>query len=290
MPKQIIPEEIMIHLLDGSTDGIWKIKLEGWDVLAYKIPKDELNNFNELDENPGLYFLLSPPVTSSNGKPCVYVGIAEQNSVKKRINEGHAFNANDWNWTEAIIFIKETPKTSIPQIRYLEHKFYNLIKDTQKYFLINRNEPKRAFTKEYLKFIENAKMIMTILGHYMFPHLSSENISTSNKNSTSSKKKNIYHLSSSNFKAEGYPNPTSSNKKQFSVLKGSICRSEVCKSCPQHIISKREELIKSNKIKNWIFTVDVNFPTSSFAAGCIKGRHTSGPKSWLDSNGNPLKE
>ena len=95
----------------------------------------------------------------------------------------------------------------------------------------------------------------------------------------------ILKLVSKSINAKGYIAGDS-----FVVLKGSQMRMEVRKSCRDLIKKRREELVSSGKVIDYVFVEDVVFSSSSAAAGAILGGDSNGPICWENEAGVLLKQ
>ena len=71
----------------------------------------------------------------------------------------------------------------------------------------------------------------------------------------------------------------------FIVLKGSQMRKETRKSCRDLILKRREELIASGKVTDYVFVEDVTFSSPSAAAGVILGGDSNGLVCWQNESG-----
>ncbi|MGZ1154133.1 DUF4357 domain-containing protein, partial [Lactobacillus delbrueckii subsp. bulgaricus] len=70
---------------------------------------------------------------------------------------------------------------------------------------------------------------------------------------------------------------------------GSTFCSEETKSCPGFLKKRRAELINLKQVVNGKFMQDVEFNSSSTAAGCILGAAANGKVMWLYPDGTTLK-
>ena len=96
----------------------------------------------------------------------------------------------------------------------------------------------------------------------------------------------LLHFSGEKFHAEGYM----IDDKQIVVLKDSTMNPDIRKSCDDLYRNDRNDLIKSGKVKDFVFSENVTFPNTSRAAAVIAGGNSSGPDSWKDAKGRKLKD
>lgn len=96
----------------------------------------------------------------------------------------------------------------------------------------------------------------------------------------------LLHFSGEKFHAEGYM----IDDRQIVVLKDSRMSPDIRKSCDDLYRNDRNDLIKSGKVKDFVFSENVTFPNTSRAAAVIAGGNSSGPDSWKDAKGRKLKD
>lgn len=278
-----MPKQILIYLSNGSVDGIWKVRLPGWDVLAYKVPRDLLTKYrnNPKDEffktfgdnitKHGIYFLLG--WDDEIQKQCVYVGQAQ--SIKTRILAPHTFDEK-WEWTEVIFFVG-LDNDAIKNLSYIEQRFYSLISD--RYTCKNSIQPPDGIPvgDKYVfdEFIENAKLVMAALGQTMFQPLPS--IQENDKNEESERILSFLN-------AKGIFSDS-----KFFLLKGS----EICKdksdACPKSTIAAyerhRDLIDENNTLKE-----DIPFDSPSGAACFVAGYSVNGRENWKDKKGRSIND
>ncbi len=95
----------------------------------------------------------------------------------------------------------------------------------------------------------------------------------------------LLHLAGKKAAAQGYVNDNG-----FVVLKGSQMSPDLRKSCREWVSTHRNELINSGKVKDFIFTENVQFSSPSAAAAAIVGGEANGLIMWIDDHGKKLKE
>ncbi len=95
----------------------------------------------------------------------------------------------------------------------------------------------------------------------------------------------LYVLASKKVKAFGKV-----SGKHFIVCKGSQMCKEETDSCQPYLKELRQKLIKEGKVKNYKFIEDIEFNSSSTAAGVVLGRSCNGLTVWKDANNRCLKD
>ena len=95
----------------------------------------------------------------------------------------------------------------------------------------------------------------------------------------------LLHLAGKKAAAQGYV-----NDEGFVVLKGSQMSPDLRKSCREWVSTHRNALIDAGKVKDFVFTEDVQFSSPSAAAAAIVGGEANGLTMWVDEQGKKLKE
>ena len=98
-------------------------------------------------------------------------------------------------------------------------------------------------------------------------------------------KQGVLTIVSKSINAKGYMTDDG-----FIVLKGSQMRKETRKSCRDLILKRREELIASGKVVDYVFAEDITCSSSSAAAGVILGGDSNGLVCWQNESGVLLKQ
>lgn len=129
------------------------------------------------------------------------------------------------------------------------------------------------------EFIKLSKMIVGVLGHKVFE----TPVDKINLNP------NTLLLNSNEFKFNGKYNAKGIiSNEGFVVLKGSEISPTIKKSCPPAIIKARQQY--SNKIINYILTIDIPFNSASAAAKFVGGSSLSGNVCWITKDGKCPKD
>ena len=102
---------------------------------------------------------------------------------------------------------------------------------------------------------------------------------------TDAPKQGVLTIVSKSINAKGYMADDG-----FIVLQGSQMRKETRKSCRDLILKRREELIASGKVVDYVFAEDVIFSSPSAAAGVILGGDSNGLVCWQNESGVLLKQ
>lgn len=273
---------LSLFLMDNDPGGRIKCSISNRTCVAYKIPRTALKESKDIEflKQAGVYFLFG---VDKEENPVVYIG---QANVRKngegllyRVQEPHL--SIDY-WTEAIMFTTSDNSFGPTEISYLENKFCNLALNAKRYIIKNGNDPNPGnITEEkesdLQEFIENAKMIMGVLGHKVLePFISSHRKIEENEPT-------LYMNYAS---AHGIGKRTSDG---FVIFKGSTINPTTTKTCHDHIKKAREKyapLITSDHI----ITEDILFNSPSAAAGFLSGASVSGNITWKTDIGITLKQ
>lgn len=280
-------KSLKIYLMDGSASGRWMSELSNWTGKAYKIPRTSYKKCINRDElrNPSVYFLFG--YDDENGKPLVYIG--ETEDAIQRLGEHIKSEKMDY-WIEAIVFISKDDHLNKAHIKYLESRFYEIAKSNDRYEVINSTVPKKsavseAEESEMEEFIDNAKLMVSALGHKVFEPLLPVSEDT-NVIDTDNLSELLYIKNNKGLLATGLVSPDGFILLKDSVINGSISE----KSLPENIIKLRKQYLSDGTVFNNILTKNILFSSSSAAADFVYGYSASGPRSWKNSNGKTLKE
>ncbi len=270
-------KSIRLFLIEGVPDGRWMCELSNWTGKAYKIPRTYIKQSFDREEltNTGVYFLFGKDDDSNIDQ--VYIGEAENiyNRLLQHLNE------KDF-WNECVVFISKDNNLNKAHVKYLENRMYIIAKESGRYVLANSNIPTLASlsesdTAEMEEFIENAKLLLSAVGHKVL-----ENATGSSVNKHTSK----FTIENSDLKAIG--SPTSDG---FVIYKSSKISKTVTNSLTKSIINKRQNLIDTGIINSdYIFTQDFLFSSPSIAAAIVVGYSINGRTAWKTTKGISLKE
>ena len=277
---------ISLYLLNGSVTGTIKYTLPNWTGVIYKIPRTELDSCKQRADlqQSGVYFLFGK--SDETGENVVYVGQAglrkNGNGLLGRILE-HARNPEKDYWTEAIAITTTNNSFGPTEISYLENQFTQLAKNANRYVVKNGNDPNpgnitEEKQSELEEFIDNAKVVMGIVGHKVFIPLDEAIDNVPNEK--------VIKLFLKKRGAEAVGLLTSEG---IVVCKDSKINSSPTPSCPEWIKNLRKE--HASKINaDFALTDNICFSSPSAASGfCVMGSD-NGRISWKDESGKTLKE
>ena len=271
---------IKIFLIDGDPNGRMSCELSNWTGKAYKIPRIKIRDCIDRAYlvNTGVYLLFGK---DDEGKDKVYIGEAE--SILKRLNQ-HLTQKDFWN--EAIVLISKDENLNKAHIKYIENRLHVIAKSANRYKVENFTIPTLAKISEsdraeMEEFIENVKMMVSILGHKVFDEKREIRLK---------QKQETFYIKAARG-ADGQGEPTSDG---FVVLKGSKAAGTIVDSMTQNFIKLRSKLIDegilANRTDYFEFTDDYIFSSPSTAAVMVMGRNANGLTEWKNSDGKNLKE
>ena len=173
-------KSINLFLMDGIPTGRIKCTLANRTGVAYKIPRTELDKCKGRDDlsQSGVYFLFG--VSDQTAEGVVYIGQAgvrkNGEGILYRLYE-HRRNSDKDYWNEAVVFTTSNNSFGPTEISYLENRFTNLALKANRYVVKNGNEPSSGGVpteekeSELEEFLDDAKIIMGVLGYKIFEPL-----------------------------------------------------------------------------------------------------------------------
>lgn len=130
-----------LFLMDGDVTGRIKCTLSNWTGLAYKIPRSFLDKCKDRQDlkQSGVYFLFGK---NNNDEDEVYIG---QAGIRKN-GEGVLFRVSEHlkdetYFIDVVILTTQNNSFGPTEISYLENRFTNLAKETDRFIVKNGNEP-----------------------------------------------------------------------------------------------------------------------------------------------------
>ena len=230
---------------------------------------------------PALYILVN------RDKRKLYVGETDD-SIKRLKNH----EAKDF-WTEAIVFHSTTETLSTTEVRWLEAKTYEALKELGYYDLSeNKVAPQQPPLKKNQIYtlepiFDEAKNYICAAGFDIFLKGKEEQKVEVKPVATS---EHIFYCKHKESKAMGYLIEATN---EFVLLAGSELRSGTRPSLQLSLVSKRAQFIAEQcDTVNGISVLRANYVASSpsIAGSLILGRNTNGWTKWKDANCKTLDE
>ena len=274
-------KSIELFLANGTADSLITAELSNWNGKAIKIPRIEVAECNRNDiKGPGVYFLFCKDEDEADA---VYIG--ESENVKDRlIQHLRDFSADKekYYWTTAVIFTgRDLNKTLI---RYLEDRLVVLARDSTRYKVLTKNTYGKTVIKESQvaameEFIDNIKVLINALGFKVL-------VPAVQMSAAGSEEQEVLYLNAGNASAKGI-----TTTEGFVIFAGEEKKKKTsAKSLNKNMAARREKIIASDKVKDYVTTEDILFSSSSAAADFVTGYSVSGPANWKNSSGKTLKE
>lgn len=271
---------IELFLVNGTADSLVVAELSNWNGKAIKIPRIELADCNREDlKFPGIYFLFCK---SEDEQDSVYIGEAEncQERLLQHLRD-YQTDKEMYYWNSAVIFTgRDLTKA---HVRYLENQCVEIARKVGRYQVLTKNTYKNTVMKESQKaamdeFVDNIQILINTLGYKVLEPIVHYESETSQEVE--------YHFSIAAVEARGIETPEG-----FVVFKGAkINEKPSYKSLRAGMAKLRDELIRSDKVKELTLVEDMLFSSSSAAAEFLLDYSVSGPATWKDQNGRTLKE
>ena len=282
-------DNLNIYLSDGTFNSpIVEMSSPCSKFKAYKVRKEELFQYSDELNNPGLYFLVI-------GSSKIYVG--QSNKVGDRIFDPHTGDI-DSSWFAVFAFISENLNISNNELLFLENALCEYIHNscficlTTSPQLSNCNErfrrKKYRLTAAQIRacnsFLDDIKFYFSVLKEYLFV----------NENNNNALSEPVPYFSSIHFYCNGPRGAKAEGvftRPGFKVLKDSTIANDVSPSfLRDNYYSHRARLIEEGKICNNKFVDDYKFNSPSEAAAVVLGRSAAGTTEWKTADGRKLKD
>lgn len=285
-------KSINLFLIDGEPNGRIKCTLANWTGVAYKIPRTKINNCKDRDDlsQSGVYFLFG--ISDQTGENVVYIGQAgvrkNGEGILYRLQE-HKRNPEKDYWTEAVVFTTSNNSFGPTEISYLENRFTNIARETNRYVVKNSNDPTHGNIteekeSELEEFVDYSKIIMGTLGHKVFEPLTGPKAMVDPNSDDLEIYDRIFYIKRNGVDAKG-----KLTSEGFVVLSGSKIRVDIFPSCPNDAKIKRKNN-KDNIDENDIIINDILFNSPSGAAAFVLGTSANGNTEWKTDEGKTLKD
>lgn len=293
---------VSIFLADTDADGAVLINSPSSHFTAARIPKEELDLYENSLSMPGVYMLLI-------GSDTVYVGQSGLDTIKNRIVNTHSGNI-DSSWHTVISFCCVDKTIGNNELLFLENALCEYVHNNFPHCATTTPTKKNCNAKfRNSHYHLGAGAILNCNQYFhdiidylkMFPHLfpgqsmigkgSSESQVISEEHETA-----IFYASNPSRDADGQAEiiiHTGNTGKRKTVLKAgskvSIAVSDKFRSF-KSVIAKREALEKEGKLVSRILKVDVLFPSQSSAGEFLYGTSCNGNTTWKTNDGKPLAD
>jgi len=290
-------KNITLFLMDGDPSGRIKCSLANWTGVAYKIPRTELDKCKERDDlsQSGVYFLFG--TSDQTGENVVYIGQAgvrkNGEGILYRLQE-HKRNPDKDYWTEAVVFTTSNNSFGPTEISFLENRFANMADAAKRYNIKNSKDPTSGNIteekeSELEEFLDNAKIMMGVLGHRVFEPIADIELSRDSIDAVNPESRGqLLNMKRKSRKSGKLIEADCMQTVEgFVVLKGSNIEKIDSDSVP---IGVKEARQKANVDENGVLQESVLFKSPSYAAAFVIGGHANGLTEWKTSDGKTLKD
>ena len=282
--------------MDGTPDGKIKCTIGNWIGVVYKIPIKELDSCREREElkYSGVYFLIG--ASDKDSEPVIYVGQARSRKngegTNQRLNEHHS-KSKDFFWSEAIVLTTSNNSLGATEISYLENRFFSLANEAHRYKVVNNNEPPKGNVteekeSELEEFIENARLVISVLGRRVFKPIVKKSAKQNNLPVTPVTT-NVIFLIKQEIKGDKVNARAIRTPEGIVVLSGSKLREKPVRSCPKDAKANRRKY-RDLIDENHILQADILFDTPSSAAKFVLLRSANGNTEWKTKKGITLSQ
>ena len=270
----------VLHLFlpDGMPEGIKIIEKANWSGIGLLIPRQFFSKHKNRSElqRPGVYLLMGDMELA----PKIYIG--EGDPLLDRIQ---SHDSNKEFWDTLVAFTSKDRNLNKAAIQYLEARLYQIVKNVDRFDIVNRNIPKepslsdmdRAISEGYLR---ELLLCLPILGVSLNQGLPKKSCDEEDR----------FFIKSKGIEARG-----TQTTDGFLVFEGSQALENEQPSCPKALKALRQSLIDKGVLKraeqNYLtFTQNYSFTSVSTPASIILGRATNGWITWKNANGKSLRE
>jgi hypothetical protein len=269
-------EKLDLYLFDGTPNGAIQVAIGGWNGVAYKIPRTEIDKYKELSylKQHGVYFLFGKSEDEEND--AIYIGKAgeRQNGegILFRVKEHETDQYKDF-WTEVIVLTTTDDRQGLSEISYLENRFYDLASEAKSFAMKNDKRPNPGKISDGDKsvlerFINYTKLIVNILGYKAFEKSGGTEFYIAHGGKKATGKRTI---------------------KGFMILADSYIKESVSDGLATGHKDLRKKFA-TRITKDWKLQEDILFSSPSAAAVFVLGRNANGYIEWKTADGKTLKE
>ena len=266
---------IELFLINGDFNSPVTAELDNWNGKAIKVSRDDIGIDRPELQEVGVYFLFCADETEG-----VYIG--ESENIQTRLKQ-HVADYNNgkesFYWTQAVAFVGKNLDKA--KIRYLENKFVVDANNAKRYKILTKASSakvplKESSVAEMDEFSDKVKLLISALGFKIFK----ANIIKEEKEEQS----RLYLINSKETEAKMLI-----TDEGFVLLTGSRIIMPAKKSCPKHIVAKRNDLLEKGIVDaSGVTTKDIVFGSPSAAAAFVEGIAVNGNYAWKDESGAEL--
>lgn len=271
---------IRIHLVDGSTEGLWYVEKGNWSGLGLVVPRAAYRRLRGRPElaGPGVYVLVGP-AEDDLYQERVYIGEAEE--VRRRLD---AHNAAIDFWNRAVVFTSKDTNLNKAHVRYLEANLIARARGVRRAEVSNEKAQSipamsMADESDLRVFLDNMLLIYPIVGVRAFE--------SAREQPETGESEELYLTGPD---ASGTGRELSDG---FFVEAGAVARRDPTPSF-SFGRRRRDSLLAEGLLQedgaSLVLKEDFVFSSPSEAAAVLLGRNANGRTEWRTRSGVTLKE
>lgn len=283
-------KSVNLFLMDGDATGRIKCSISNWTGVVYKIPRTELQKCKEREDLKwsGIYLLFGLEETGE----VVYVGQAGSRKngegILYRLIE-HTKNDDKSYWSEAVVLTTSNNSFGPTEISFLEKRFCELAKESNRYTVKNMNVPNggnitEEKESEMEEFIDQTTLLISTLGYKVFEKISIKTTEEGGEGLELFLKRNS---KKSNKVLEA---KCIRNKDGFTVLKGSIIDMIDSQSLIERMDSVKKIRDSAKIDTNGKLLENVTLTSPSYAGVFVVGNSVNGQVEWKTRDERTLKQ
>lgn len=266
---------IQVFLPDGNPRSVKVAEITSQTLSALLIPRAKLDLANKREElrQCGVYLLFG--TTDDETKPLVYIGEAEDISVRLRQH-----NKSKDFWSTAVAIVSKTQHLTKTHVKYLEWLSFQEAQNAGRFSTDNSNVPSRPYVSEPMEAdlrdnFETIQLLISTLGYPVFDAIKRP------------QKKKLVYCKGRDSDAKG-----EYTEDGLIVFAGSRCRFDPVPSIKSYLLNARDNLLSEGVLEqaedSLVFKSDYVFLNPSRAAGVVLGREANGWNEWKYSDGRSL--
>ncbi len=227
-------------------------------IKAIKFKREQFEDLKkESLKTSGIYLLFGSSITGEITETTLYIGKASE--ITQRLSN-HKNNEDKEFWTETVILTTTDNTLGETEIKYLESKFIEIVRESNRCNIINKDNPNLGNVSDSDKcvlntFIDDAKILMKALGYNILEKIDMKNIK---------KNEERWHVEGKNYNAD----VIFTSDKEAIVLKGSKI-GDMSQSLEENVRNLREN--NKSKIKDNKLLEDIVLKSPNIAVRFITG-------------------
>ncbi len=283
---------LIIHLLDGTSNGIQTAQIDNWIGKVFVAPRPDLPALLQQPELSGLgVYILIGDDPNQFGRKIIYIG---EGFVSSRLKLHSSSNDKAFWDNKTVVVVGDLNNSAC---LYLESRLIELavksgvaeVKNDQKPALPYMAAHDKATAENFLAQIQVLLPVLNI-DYFVQPPA----VTPAPGNSSTTKKPSVFVVPASPrfvFATQNVTAEAEQISSKFVVLKGSVVSPNEAASIGKSNSTLRSQLRANEKLVDdtlsgkWVFSDDVAFNSPSAAAAVICGLSIAGPAVWKVKGG-----